>query len=73
MGMLGNTLLLSYFLDREEGSAAVVQVVGIVSNAIMLLQVGQREEQEIVCSNADEQTISPPELGVISAYLHFKN
>eukprot|EP00884_Botryococcus_braunii_P012245 jgi/Botrbrau1/21020/Bobra.0144s0033.1 len=53
MGMLGNTLLLSYFLDREEGSAAVVQVVGIVSNAIMLLQIfmaGFMPQQAFLCS-----------------------
>lgn len=40
MGLFGNTLLLSYFLEREEGSAAMVQVVGIASNTVMLLQVG---------------------------------
>lgn len=39
MGLFGNTLLLSYFLEREEGSAATVQVVGIASNIVMLLQV----------------------------------
>jgi hypothetical protein len=39
MAMLGNTLLLSYFLDRSERSAALVQVVGITSNFAMLSQV----------------------------------
>jgi len=32
-------MLLSYFLDRKEGSGALVQTVGIVTNSIVLTQV----------------------------------
>ena len=39
--LLGNIMLLSYFLDRKENGGALVQAVGAGSNVIMLSQVCQ--------------------------------
>lgn len=37
---MGNTLLLSYFVSKNELGAARVQSIGAVSNLIVLGQVG---------------------------------
>ena len=38
-GLLGNLLLLSYFSDKGEGSASVVQVVGVCATGALLTQM----------------------------------
>ena len=37
--LLGNLMLLGYFVDRGEQGAALIQAVGSFSNAVMLTQV----------------------------------
>lgn len=37
--LLGNTILLSYFMGKGERSAALVQAIGVGSNFVMLTQV----------------------------------
>ncbi len=37
--LLGNIMLLSYFLGRKERSGATIQAVGIATNVVVLTQV----------------------------------
>jgi len=37
--LAGNSILLSYFLKKQENGAAVVQAIGVVSNFILLVQI----------------------------------
>jgi hypothetical protein len=38
--LMANTQLLGYFVDKQEGSAAVIQGIGVLSNYAVLGQVG---------------------------------
>jgi hypothetical protein len=40
MALAGNTLLLTYFIGRQESSAALIQALGVGSNYALLIQVG---------------------------------
>lgn len=50
---MGNTLLLSYFVSKDELGAARVQSIGAVSNLVVLGQVGAEAAdlltKDIVC------------------------
>ena len=37
--LLGNVMLLSYFLDRKEDGGALVQAIGAATNVVVLTQV----------------------------------
>ena len=40
MALAGNMLLLTYFIGRQESSAALIQALGVGSNYALLVQVG---------------------------------
>ncbi|GBG73976.1 hypothetical protein CBR_g17688 [Chara braunii] len=42
-GLLGNMLLLTYFSEKKEMSATIVQVVGVVSTFVLLSQVRSQD------------------------------
>lgn len=37
--LMGNAILLSYFVGKRESGAAIIQAIGVVSNFVMLGQV----------------------------------
>jgi hypothetical protein len=41
--MFANLLLFSYFASKGEGSATFVQIIGVTSTAVLLVQVTFRE------------------------------